>query len=118
MVLVAAMAIGFAVTGGILMHKQDMPALAGVPGAVAARLPGRRARSRSSPGIWPTCSSPSTAAPTWPGWSRGWIPEELALERHRRWWEAETGGDAAGADAAAADAGGDGAGPAGADARV
>jgi cytochrome b subunit of formate dehydrogenase len=52
------------------------------------------------------------------GMVRGWIPEELAMERHRRWWAAETGEDVGAVDAAAADAGGDGAGPAGEDARV
>jgi hypothetical protein len=36
---------------------------------------------------------------------RGWIPEDLAFERHRRWWAAETGEDEGdGADIAAPEA--------------
>ena len=68
-VLVAAMAMGFAATGGILMHKQDLqPWLVSRALWLHAFLAVVR-RWPCSPGTWPTCSSPSTAAPTWPGWS-------------------------------------------------
>jgi len=88
-VLVAAMAVGFAVTGGILMHRQDMPqwlvsralwlhavlAVAGVAllaGHLAHVLFTRHGRTYLA------------------GMVRGWIPEELAREKHQRWWEEQT----------------------------
>jgi len=116
-VLVAAMAIGFAVTGGILMHKQGLqPWLvtralwthAFLAICAIALFAGHLAH------VFVTKHGRTYLA----GMIRGWIPEELAMERHRRWWAAETSGEAAAAEAAAADAGGDGAGPAGEDARV
>ena len=90
-VLVAAMAIG------LRRHRGHPDAQAGhaspgwYPGLSGCTPSWRSAPWPCSPDTWPTCSSPSTAAPTWPGWSRGWMPEELARERHRRWWEEETG---------------------------
>jgi len=92
-VLVAAMAVGFAVTGGILMHKQNMPpwlvsralwlhtflavcAIALFAGHLAHVVITRHGRTYLA------------------GMVRGWIPEDLARERHFRWWQAETGGAA------------------------
>jgi len=89
-VLVAAMAVGFAVTGGVLMHKQDMPAwlvsralwlhdfLVVVAMAVFV---GHLAH------VFVTKHGRTYLA----GMVKGWIPEELARERHLRWWEEETG---------------------------
>jgi formate dehydrogenase subunit gamma len=88
-VLVAAMAVGFAATGGILMHKQDVP-----PWLVSRAL-------------WLHSFLAVTAVALFlghlahvfltkhgriylAGMVRGWIPEELARERHFRWWAAET----------------------------
>ena len=62
-VLVAAMAVGFAATGGILMHRQDMPAwlvsralwlhdfLAVAAVALFARAPGPRVRDQARPHV-------------------------------------------------------------------
>lgn len=91
-VLVAAMAVGFSATGGILMHKEDMPAwlvsralwlhdfltVAAVAlflGHLAYVLVTKHGRTYLA------------------GMVRGWVPEELARERHLRWWEEETGGE-------------------------
>lgn len=88
-VLVAAMAMGFAATGSILMHKQDMPpwlvsralwlhaflavvAVAIFLGHLAHVLLTKHGRTYLA------------------GMVTGWVPEELARERHRRWWEEET----------------------------
>ena len=38
------------------------------------------------------------------GMIRGWIPEDLAREKHRRWWEAETGARHAATEAGIAEA--------------
>lgn len=95
-VLVAAMAVGFAATGGILMHKQDMPvwlvsrslwlhdilvvvAVAIFIGHLGHVVLTKHGRTYLA------------------GMVRGWIPEDLAREKHRRWWEAETGAAAASA---------------------
>jgi len=92
-VLVAAMAVGFSATGGILMHKEDMPAwlvsralwlhdfltVAAVAlffGHLAYVLVTKHGRTYLA------------------GMVRGWVPEELARERHLRWWEEETGASA------------------------
>jgi len=89
-VLVAAMAIGFAVTGGLLMHKQNLQpwlvqralwthaflaicAIALFVGHLAHVLLTRHGRTYLA------------------GMIRGWIPERLAMEKHRRWWAEETG---------------------------
>jgi formate dehydrogenase subunit gamma len=105
-VFVAAMAVGFSVTGGILMHKEDMPpwlvsrslwlhdilvvaAIALFLGHLAHVLFTKHGRTYLA------------------GMIKGWIPEALAQERHLRWWEEETGnavrsdveGDAIQADA-------------------
>jgi formate dehydrogenase subunit gamma len=89
-VLVAAMAVGFAVTGGILMHKQDMPpwlvsrALwlhAFLAAAAIALFAGHLAH------VFITKHGRTYLA----GMIRGWIPEDLARQRHVRWWAAETG---------------------------
>jgi formate dehydrogenase subunit gamma len=89
-VLVAALAVGFAATGGVLMHKQDAPpwlvsralwlhaflavcAIALFAGHLAHVFITRHGRTYLA------------------GMIRGWIPEELARERHSRWWQAETG---------------------------
>ncbi len=89
-VLVAAMAVGFSATGGILMHKQDMPAwlvsralwlhdflvvvaMALFLGHLAHVLFTRHGRTYLA------------------GMVRGWVPEDLARERHLRWWQEETG---------------------------
>jgi formate dehydrogenase subunit gamma len=105
-VLVAAMAVGFAATGGILMHKENMPvwlvsralwlhdflvvvAIAVFIGHLAHVFLTKHGRTYLA------------------GMIRGWIPEELAMEKHRRWWEEETGGKtapAAQADATLAEA--------------
>lgn len=88
-VLVAAMAVGFALTGGILMHKQSVPpwlvsralwlhaflAVAGVAllaGHLAHVFFTKHGRVYLSSMI------------------RGWLPEDVARERHRLWWEKET----------------------------
>ena len=93
-VLVAVMAVGFAATGGILMHKQDMPvwlvsralwlhdflvivAVAIFIGHLAHVLLTTHGRTYLA------------------GMIRGWIPEDLAREKHHRWWEEETGTAAA-----------------------
>ena len=88
-VLVAAMAIGFAASGGILMHKQDMSAclvtralwfhsfLAVVAIALFA---GHLAH------VFVTKHGRTYLA----GMVRGWIPESLARERHERWWAEES----------------------------
>jgi formate dehydrogenase subunit gamma len=93
-VLVAAMAVGFSATGGILMHKEDMPAWLVsralwlhdflVVAAVALFL-GHLAH------VFLTKHGRTYLA----GMVKGWVPEELARERHRRWWEEETGGEEA-----------------------
>jgi formate dehydrogenase subunit gamma len=99
-VLVAAMALGFAATGGILMHRQDvapwlvsralwMHAFLAV--AAMALFAGHLAH------VFVTKHGRTYLA----GMVRGWIPEELARERHQRWWEQETGGAAAPVAAAA-----------------
>ena len=89
-VLVAAMAVGFAVTGGILMHKEAMPVwivsralwthdfLVIVAAAIFIGHLGH---------VLVTKHGRTYLA----GMIRGWIPEELAREKHQRWWEAETG---------------------------
>ena len=91
-VLVAVMAIGFAVTGGILMHKQDFePWLvsralwthAFLAICAIALFAGHLAH------VFVTKHGRTYLA----GMIRGWIPEQLAYERHRRWWAAETGED-------------------------
>lgn len=90
-VIVAAMAVGLAATGGILMHKQGMSpwlvsralwlhsalAVVGIAlfaGHLAHVLFTRHGRTY----LW--------------GMVGGWIPEDLARERHLRWWQAESGG--------------------------
>ena len=90
-VLVAAMAVGFAVTGGILMHKEDMPVwivsralwthdfLVIVAVAIFIGHLGH---------VFFTKHGRTYLA----GMIRGWIPEELARQKHQNWWEAETGG--------------------------
>jgi formate dehydrogenase subunit gamma len=100
-VLVAAMAVGFSATGGILMHKQDMPAWLVsralwlhdflVIVAVAIFL-GHLAH------VFLTRHGRTSLT----GMVTGWVPEDLARERHQRWWEEETGGaeEAAGAEEA------------------
>ncbi len=89
-VLVAAMAVGFAATGGILMHKQDVPpwlvsrALwlhAFLAVCAIALFAGHLAH------VFLTKHGRTYLA----GMIRGWIPEELARERHLRWWLSETG---------------------------
>lgn len=92
-VLVAVMAIGFAVTGGILMHRQDLQpwlvsralwthaflavcAIALFAGHLVHVFVTRHGRTYLA------------------GMIRGWIPGQLAFERHRRWWEAEAGDQA------------------------
>ena len=89
-VLVAAMAVGFSATGGILMHKEDMAAwlvsralwlhdflvvaaVAIFVGHLAHVLLTKHGRTYLA------------------GMVKGWVPEELARERHLRWWEEETG---------------------------
>jgi formate dehydrogenase subunit gamma len=96
-VFVAAMAVGFSATGGILMHKEDMPpwlvsrslwlhdilvvaAVALFLGHLAHVLFTKHGRTYLA------------------GMINGWVPEALARERHLRWWEEETG-TAAQADA-------------------
>ncbi len=90
--LVAVLAIGFAVTGGILMHRQNLqPWLvsralwthAFLAICAIALFAGHLAH------VFITKHGRTYLA----GMIRGWIPEELAFERHRRWWAAETGGD-------------------------
>jgi formate dehydrogenase subunit gamma len=88
-VLIAAMAVGFAATGGILMHKQDMPPwlvsralwlhgfLAVAAGAIFL---GHLAH------VFITKHGRTYLS----GMIRGWVPEGLAWERHRRWWQEET----------------------------
>ncbi len=90
-VLVAAMAVGFSVTGGILMHKEDVPAwlvsrslwlhdfisvvaVALLLGHLAHVFLIRHGRTYLAAMV------------------TGWVPEELARERHLRWWQEETGG--------------------------
>jgi formate dehydrogenase subunit gamma len=88
-VLVAAMAVGFAATGGILMHKQDMPPwlvsralwLHGFLAVVAVAIfLGHLAH------VFVTKHGRTYLK----GMIGGWIPEGLARERHLRWWEEET----------------------------
>jgi formate dehydrogenase subunit gamma len=92
-VIVAAMALGFAATGGVLMHKQDVPPwlvsrslwLHDVLVIVAVLIfAGHLAH------VFFTKHGRTYLA----GMIRGWIPEDLAREKHRRWWEAETGSPA------------------------
>lgn len=90
-VVVAAMAIGFAVTGGMLMHKQDLQ-------------PWLVSRALWTHAFLAVCAIALFAAHLahvfitkhgrtyLAGMIRGWIPEELAVERHSRWWVEETGG--------------------------
>lgn len=129
-VLVAAMALGFAATGGVLMHRADVPPwlvsralwLHGVLAVVAIALfAGHLAH------VFLTRHGRTYLA----AMVRGWIPDTLARERHERWWRAETAQTPGVADAAAgggptvdpagggpaADTGDGGAGPGG-DARV
>ena len=84
------MALGFAATGSILMQSRTMPpwlvsralwlhAFLAV-GAVAIFL-GHLAH------VLLTKHGRTYLA----GMVTGWVPEELARERHRRWWEEETG---------------------------
>jgi formate dehydrogenase subunit gamma len=89
-VLVAAMAVGFAVTGGILMHRQGMPSWlvsralwlhAVLAVAAIALFAGHLAH------VFITRHGRTYLL----GMIRGWIPEDLARERHFRWWAAETG---------------------------
>jgi formate dehydrogenase subunit gamma len=88
-ILVAAMALGFAATGGILMHKQDAPSwlvsralwLHSFLAVVAIALfVGHLAH------VFVTKHGRTYLL----GMIRGWIPEELARERHLRWWREET----------------------------
>jgi formate dehydrogenase subunit gamma len=98
-VIVAAMAIGFAATGGILMHKQDVApwlvsralwlhtilavlAIALFAGHLAHVFLTKHGRTYLWGMVW------------------GWIPEDLARERHLRWWQVETGGELPAADPA------------------
>jgi cytochrome b subunit of formate dehydrogenase len=89
-VLVAAMAVGFAATGGILMHKQGIPpwlvsralwlhAFLAVVGM--ALLVGHLAH------VFLTKHGRTYLT----GMIRGWVPEQLVMERHLRWWEQERG---------------------------
>ena len=89
-VLVAAMAVGFAATGGVLMHKQDMPAWlvsralwlhATLAVAAIALFAGHLAH------VLITKHGRTYLR----GMVDGSIPEDLARERHLRWWQAETG---------------------------
>jgi formate dehydrogenase subunit gamma len=110
-VLVAAMAVGFAATGGILIHKQNMPpwlvsrALwlhSFLAVAAVALFLGHLAH------VFVTKHGRIYLA----GMLKGWIPEDLARERHLRWWEEETG-RAGVADAGRTGAGGTGSGETG-----
>jgi formate dehydrogenase subunit gamma len=89
-VLVAAMALGFAVTGGILMHRENVPAwlvsralwLHGILAILAIALfLGHLAH------VFFTRHGRDYLR----GMIGGNVPEELARQRHRRWWEQETG---------------------------
>lgn len=89
-ILVAAMAVGFAATGGILMHKADTPAwlvsralwLHGFLAVVAfALFLGHVAH------VFLTRHGRYYLG----GMVRGSIPAWLARERHRRWWEQISG---------------------------
>jgi formate dehydrogenase subunit gamma len=95
-VLVAAMALGFMVTGGILMHREDFPAwlvsralwLHGILAIVAiAVFLGHLAH------VFLTRHGRVYLR----GMIGGTVPEELARERHTRWWEQETGRSESGA---------------------
>jgi formate dehydrogenase gamma subunit len=88
-VLVAAMAVGFAVTGGILMHKDGLPAwlvsralwLHGFLAiASVALFLGHLAH------VFLTKHGRVYLG----AMVRGTLPEGLARERHRRWWEEMT----------------------------
>lgn len=93
-VLVASMAVGFAVTGGILLGKSGLPAwlvsralwlhgflamaaIALFLGHLAHVLVTRHGRGYLN------------------GMIRGTLPEEIARERHRLWWESTQAEDAA-----------------------
>jgi formate dehydrogenase subunit gamma len=89
-VLIAAMALGFAVTGGMLMHREDLPPwlvsralwLHGILAILAILLfLGHLAH------VFLTKHGREYLR----GMIGGTVPEELARERHRRWWEEETG---------------------------
>jgi formate dehydrogenase subunit gamma len=91
-VLIAAMAVGFAATGGVLMHRQDAPVwlvsralwLHGFVAVCAIALfAGHLAH------VFITKHGRTYLG----GMVRGWVPEALARERHERWWAAETGGE-------------------------
>ena len=84
------MAVGFAATGGVLMHKQDMPAWlvsralwlhATLAVAAIALFAGHLAH------VLITKHGRTYLR----GMVDGSIPEDLARGRHLRWWQAETG---------------------------
>lgn len=109
-ILVAAMAVGFAATGGILMHK------AGLPAWLVSRalwLHGFLAIASFALFLGHLAHVVLTKhGRTYLGaMVNGSIPEDLARERHRRWWEQMAGAGAAGTPSAAG--GSDGAGQAG-----
>jgi formate dehydrogenase subunit gamma len=99
-VLVAAMALGFAITGTILLAKTGLPAwlvsralwLHGFLAiAAAALLVGHLAHvflTRHGRGYLSSMI-------------RGGLPEHIARERHRTWWEEQRGADHPPADDAA-----------------
>ncbi len=88
-VLIAAMALGFAVTGGILMHREDVPAwlvsralwLHGILAILAIVL---------FLGHLAHVVFTRHGRDYLRGMVGGTVPEELARARHRRWWEEET----------------------------
>lgn len=90
-VLVTAMALGFVATGGVLLHRDDLPAwlvsralwLHGfLAVAAVALLLGHLAH------VFFTRHGRAYLG----AMLRGTLPEEVARKRHRRWWEQEAGG--------------------------
>jgi formate dehydrogenase subunit gamma len=98
-VLVAALALGFAATGGVLMHKEDMPVwlvsralwLHGILAVVAVAL---------FLGHLAHVVLTKHGREYLGGMIGGTVPEELARERHLRWWEQEVAARANGAQVA------------------